>query len=98
MVDANLDEIQNLVSFTLKAASTANQKNTPEDVSELPSLIEPWILPVACTQLPRLDPEVKKARFDREHAEVDVLDVIRAFCHPRVIEIVSQILQDESNN
>ncbi len=96
MADADLDEIQNLVRYTLKTTSTANRKNTPEDISELPLLSDPWILPVACSQLPRLDPEVKKARFDEDRAEVDALDVIRAFSHPRVIEIVSQILQGES--
>lgn len=95
MADADLDEIQHLVRYTLKAASTVNRKTISEGNSDLSILSEPWILPVTCSQLVSSDTEMKKPRFDDPHPEVDTLDIIRAFCHPHVIEIVSQILRGE---
>lgn len=74
------------------------KKNAPVEVKDTLDLNEPWILPVVCNQLSSFEPENKKSKKSRSTKasnEVDVLDVIRAFCHPRVIETVSKVLREE---
>ncbi|XP_057381740.1 HSPB1-associated protein 1-like [Daphnia carinata] len=93
MAYADLDEIQNFVQYCFKALkdNETDSKNVPEDVDALPD--EPWILPVICKE--SSEPKVKKARSADAHSKIEALDIVRAFCHPRVIETVSQILKNE---
>lgn len=93
MAYADLDEIHNFVQHSLKTLkdNKADCRNKPDDFADLPN--EPWVSPVVCNESPVF--KVKKARSTDTHQQIEVLDIVRAFCHPRVIETVSQILQDE---
>ncbi len=97
MAFSDLEEIEGFIRYSLKAMKDveARKKNAPVEVKDTLDLDEPWIHPVVCYQLPSFEPENKKSRSTKASHEVDVLDVIRAFCHPRVIETVSKVLQEE---
>ena len=93
---SDLEEIQGFIRYSLKAVEERQAKNSnvPEEMKDTLDSDISWIIPVVCKQLLSASsgPENKRARSTDTPHEVNALDVIRAFCHPRVIEAVSKVL------
>lgn len=99
MAYADLDQIQGLVNYSCDAAlKVAQSGSSPEEPSSDPLPDETWIHRVVCYPLPDSEPEAKRQRSTQaksDSRELNAIDIIRAFCHPRVIKTVSEVLQDE---
>lgn len=96
MAYSDLDEIEGLVRYSysaIKGESETLQKNVLRQTDLEQVKDQTWIVPVVCQQMPISEPEVKRARST--DTPLDSLDIIRAFCHPRVIATVSQILEEK---
>ena len=97
MAYADLDEIEGFVRDSCLAMKKSI--NSSKEVNGDPVPEETWIRPVLCHRLPDFEPEMKKPRHVQqakpEGQELKAVDIIRAFCHPRVIHTVSEILQEE---
>lgn len=99
MAYVDLEEVDGLVRYSISALRDVHVRsiNTTQEKSAEPIPNETWVTPVVCQHSlsSDIEPEKKRARSNDVPPKVNTVDVIRAFCHPRVIETVSRILQDE---
>ena len=88
-----LEDIQHCIRHS-SGVVTKEQPLPPE--SSLPSALEEscqWMTVVPCVQMATDEKDTKKLKTDCSK-NVDLFDIVRAFCHPRVIETVSQVLKE----
>ena len=102
MVVTDLAEIQGYISSSFQKLEDAKllDSSTTQDKEEKNHFSdETRIVLVACSQFPgsSVEPINKKSRPSPNTSELSSLDVIRAFCHPRVIDVVAQILRESSS-
>jgi hypothetical protein len=103
VVVTDLAEIQGYISSSFqrlgdaKLLGSSKAQEKEEERNHFPD--ETRIVPVACSQFPGIDiePITKKSRPSPNTSELSSLDVIRAFCHPRVIGVVAQVLRESSS-
>jgi len=102
VVVTDLAEIQGYISSSfqkLEDAKLLDSSATQEKEEENYFSEETRIVPVVCSHFPGIsvEPINKKSRPSPNTSELSSLDVIRAFCHPRVIDVVAQILRESSS-
>ena len=97
MVVTDLAEIQGYISSSFRRLENAKSLAAQEkEEGKKICFDETKIVTVACSQLPGIviEPISKKPRPSPNTYELSSLDVIRAFCHPRVIDVVARVLRE----
>lgn len=100
MVVVDLAEVQGYINSSFRQLTTDDAKvlgdnhEKKEEMGLLQLTDEPWIFPVA-SQSPTItsEPLAKRSRPSHNPSELSSLDVIRAFCHPSVIDVVARVLR-----
>ncbi len=93
-MEADLEEIHGFIrhsSMQLKEKSKNSKKTQAIDDQMIPP--EPWIIPVTCAGHQEANNDEERSDSNVNRRILDVLDVVRAFCHPDVIKTVSSILR-----
>lgn len=93
-MDADLEEIHGFIRHSIGQLKEKSKDST-EAKSKNDKLIsaEPWIIPVTCLETQVASDEEERSDNNSIQSTFNVLDVVRAFCHPDVIKTVSSILR-----
>ena len=93
-MEADLEEIHGFIRHSimqLKEKSNSSKENQVIDDHLISP--EPWIIPVTCVGHQKANNDEERNDSNVNRSTFDVLDVVRAFCHPDVIKTVSSILR-----
>lgn len=95
---SDLQEIEGFIRYSLSAMAETRTDQGQVEVGNAPNGNESWLLPVVCNKSSSAitEPDSKKARSLVQ--KLETLDIIRAFCHPRVIQTISTLLLEEFNS
>lgn len=89
--DLDLEDVQGFIQHTVNRLRESARPQTNDSEVMPPS--EPWIIPIPCELIEALPKETEVPERPVPQQDIGPLDVIRAFCHPEVIQTVSRLLK-----
>jgi len=93
-VEADFEEIHGFIRHSIgRLKEKSNNSEESKSIDDHLMSSEPWIIPVICVDHQEANNDQDRNYSNDNGGTFDVLDVVRAFCHPDVIKTVSSILR-----